>query len=387
MIELRSLALTGAVALGCPGGPEHPNGPGSAAGEPSMVVKPSASTKPELPPIESIVFADRTSQGYLLLVPAATKAAPTRDELKALVERGLASETDQPELALLLQLIAAEPSDDPHAAIRGLPRDLIALHVELIDAQHRAEVIPDDALTDPVLIRELSEPERAKLGTHRQAILLRADYRNEHGVRGLRLLQTLVRLLAKDQAALIHDPDTRETMGVEAFTRRRLQGGLGNLAEQVAVVPFPDRLHGDPWLRLTTRGMRRFGSPDLELDGLPRDPALLQQATFMLHGLALQMAQAAEIDPSGLPVELDADLDVRHADIVRAYGNAGTVPRCSDCVGEISLRLAPRAAESNDPQGHVVARVIAPRDEGTRPSDDHPAWVRDMLARLLGPPS
>ncbi|MBC8074208.1 MAG: hypothetical protein IAG13_38165 [Deltaproteobacteria bacterium] len=384
MIPARTLVILATLALGCPSVPER-SGTGASSREPSMVVSPTPSDTPKPEAVESIVFADRTSQGYLLLVPTTTTAAPTRDELAALVEREMAAETDQPEVALLLQLVAAEPTSDPRAAKRGLPRDLIGLHIELLDAQRRGEVLPDDALVDPVLTRELGDTERKQLGTHRFAILLRADYRNEHGVRGLRLLQTLVRLVAKDRGALVHDPDTRETMGVEAFTRRRLQGGFGNLAEQVAVVPFPDRLHGDPWVRLTTRGMRRFGAPDLELGGLPRDPALLQQATFMLHGLALQMAQAAEIDPSGLPVELDADLDVRHGDIARAYGNAGTVPRCSDCVGEITLRLVPRAAEANDPQGHVVARVTPPRDEGEKAPTDHPAWVRGMLARLLGP--
>jgi hypothetical protein len=379
-------AVIVALALGCPSVPEH-GGAGATSREPSMVPQPAPAAEPEPPPIESVVFADRTSQGYLLLVPETTKAAPTRDELAALVRKSLPDERDQPEVGLLLQLVAAAPQVDPQASRpKDLPRDLIALHIELLDHQRRTDVLPEEALLDPVLTRDVADAERNKLGTHRRAILLRADYRNEHGVRGLRLLQTLVRLVATERGALIHDPDTRETMGVPAFTRRRLQGGFGNLAEQVAVVPFPDTKNGEPYVRLDTRGMRRFGSPDLELDGLPRDPALLQQATFMLHGLALQMAQQAEIDRSGLPVELDGDLVVKHGDIARAYAG-GTVPRCSDCVGEVSVRVVPRAAEPTDPQEHVVARVIAPRDDGAKPPADHPAWVRAMLAKLLGPAS
>ena len=381
----RSLVV--ALLLGCPSVPEH-SGAGATSREPSMIPKSTPSSdETAAPPIENVVFADRTSQGYLLLVADDTKTAPTRSELAELVKKKLPAETDQPEVGLLLQLVAAEPTDDPQASrSRDLPRDLIALHIELLDPQRRAEVLPEEVLLDPVLTRDLDDADRGKLGTHRRAILLRADYRNEHGVRGLRLLQTLVRLVATDRGALVHDPDTRETMSVDAFTRRRLQGGFGNVAEQVAVVPFPDKLHGDPFVRLTTRGMRRFGSPDLELDGLPRDPALLQQATFMLHGLALQMAQQAEIDRSGLPVELDGDLTVKHGDIARAYAG-GSVPRCSDCAGEVAVRVVPRAAESTDPQGHVVARVIAPRDDGAKPPADHSAWVRGMLARLLGKPA
>lgn len=239
------------------------------------------------------------------------------------------------------------------------------------------------ALADPVLSRELTPAERDSLPSRTTAILLRGDYRNERAVRGLRLLQTLVRLVATDRGALIHDPDTGETMGVEAFVRRRLQAGLGNVADQVAVVPFPDRVHGEPWLRLTTRGMRRFGSPDLELDGLPRDEQALQRATFLLHGLAFQMVRLAELDPSGYPLELDEDLEISRGDITKAYARLqGAVPACTDCVGNVSVALRKRPAEPHDPQGHLVVRIVAPADDPA--VADHGAWVITALTKLFG---
>jgi hypothetical protein len=239
-----------------------------------------------------------------------------------------------------------------------------------------------------VLVRELLPAERASLAERRHGLLLRADYRNQHAVRGLRLLQTLVRLVAADRDALVHDPDTGETMGVEAFTRRRLQAGLGNIADQVAIVPFGDKLHGEPFVRLTTRGMRRFGCFDLELDGLPRDQAVLQQATFLLHGLALQMVRQGEVDPSGFAVELDEEVEITRADVVQAYARQqGAVPTCDGCPGRVALHLVERSAEPHDPQSHLVVRVVAPRPDSDARDYDHPAWVRAAITKLLGPPT
>lgn len=339
-----------------------------------------------------VVFADRTSQGYVLLLKGRSSEAPSREDLQALVRKKLPAGTDAPEVELLVQLIATEPVVDTREAERKGerkgPGDLLGFHVELVSDLDLSKVVAPETLTDPVLIRELSPPERASLAERRHALLLRADYRNQHAVRGLRLLQTLVRIVAEDRGALVHDPDTGETMGAAAFTRRRLQAGLGNVADQVAIVPFTDKLHGEPFVRLTTRGMRRFGSFDLELDGLPRDPAVLQQATFLLHGLALQMVREGEIDSSGFAVELDDEIEVTHADIVQAYARQqGAVPACKDCPGRVDVHMVERAAEPHDPQGHLVVRVVAPRETSEARDYDHPAWVRSAITKLLGSPT
>ena len=132
--------------------------------------------------------------------------------------------------------------------------------------------------------------------------------------------------------------------------------------------------------------MRRFGSFDLELDGLPRDPAVLQQATFLLHGLALQMVRQGEVDSSGFAVELDEEIDITHADVVQAYARQqGAVPACKDCPGRTEVHLVEREAEPHDPQHHLVVRVVAPRAKSDARDYDHPAWVRSAITRLLGP--
>lgn len=381
---VRRVALLAAFTAACSSRPEAP---ADGAPAPSMAASPAApASKPAVAAPESVVFADRTSLAYVLLVDG-KQPAPTRAELAALVERELAGNRDDPEVGVLLEFIALDPEADPRLSAGTHPRDLIGLRIESLDATARRAAVAEAALADPVLTRELEPPERAQLASLRAGLLLRADYRNERAVRGLRLLQTLVRLLAKQQHALIHDPDTGETMGVDAFERRRLQAGLGNVADQVAVVPFPDLLHGAPYLRLTTRGMRRFGSADLELDGLPRDEAVLQQATFLLHGLAYRMARLAELDPSGYPLELTEDVEIDFADVTRAYSRLqGRVPKCADCLGTVTVGLRKRAAEPTDPQDHLVLRVTAPQGD-TAGLADAPAWVSRALAQLLGPPA
>ncbi|MFO0637121.1 MAG: hypothetical protein U0168_30210 [Nannocystaceae bacterium] len=217
----RRVALATALALGCSSRPEAP-----ADGAPaSMAATPAAApSKPAVAAPESVVFADRTSLAYVLLVDG-KQPAPTRTELAALVERELAGDRDDPEVGVLLEFIALDPTVDPRLSAGTHPRDLIGLHIEALDATTRRAAVSESALADPVLTRELDPPERAQLASLRAGVLLRADYRNERAVRGLRLLQTLVRLLAAQQHALIHDPDTGETMGVTAFERRRLQAG------------------------------------------------------------------------------------------------------------------------------------------------------------------
>jgi hypothetical protein len=342
----------------------------------------------------TVVFADRTSQGYLLLVEGERPAIPDREALQALVRRklGRTPAADEPELELLLGLIATEPSTAPRtleertgSSDTGAPPDLLGLHIDVLAVHsEKGDLISPELFGDPILTRALDPSQRASLAARRWAILLRADYRNQHAVRGLRLLQTLVRLVAADRDALIHDPDTGETVDETTFTQRRLRTTLGNVADQVAVVPFPDPAHPQR-VRLITRGMRRFGSVDLELGGLPPDPGVLQRATHLMHGLAYSMVQLGEYDTSGYSVELDAIVTVRHEDVVRAYAGQPTQPqRCDGCPAAIDLHLVERPPEPHDPRDHVVARIVAPRSVSDAPDYDHVAWAEQTITNLMG---
>jgi hypothetical protein len=396
--------LLAVVLAGCPAKPEERGGqspssppaaasPAGASAAQAAAASGAASDDGE-ESAHHVVFADRTSQTYLLLLTGSPAAAPTREALAQLVQTKLAGAEDEPEAKLLLELVATEPrppQTDPSldAAERNeiRHRDLLGLHVELLPLAPPGEepLVSPATLLDPIATRELSEADRKSLPARRHVLVLRAHYRNRYGVRGLRLLQTLVRIVAADRKALIHDPDTGETMDVAAFTRRRLQSTLGNVADQIVVVPFPDLRHGNAFVRMSTRGMRRFGSVDLELDGLPREAQALEAATHLLLGLAYRMVRAGEYDQEGYAVEVDDVVELAYADVAQAYaGRAERVPRCDGCPERVRLHLVERPSEPHDPHEHVVARVVAPRLLSASGGYDHPAWVRKALADLLG---
>jgi hypothetical protein len=362
----------------------------------------------------TIPFADRTSMGYLLLLPVGTKnpEPPSRAYLQTLVEQAFPERKDEGEFDLLLTLISTAPHEtgfdgeiqppslDPTdetggkavelteaeqaaaKAERSRTFDVIGLHIELLHLGiGETATIPSSALTDPVLTRDLDEQQRKSLLGREWALLLRADYRNQNAVRGLRLHQTLVRVVAEHYQALIHDPDTLETMDSEAFMQRRLRVEAGNVVDQIAIVPFSDP-HNDNLLRMASRGMRRFGAVDVELDGLARDPVVLQQASDLIAGLALVLAREAEVDVSGFAVVVPETLEVDCAMIQQSYAARGHVPTCAS---SIELHLVERAPEAHDPRDHVVARIVAPREQSDAPDYDHPQWVRAALATLFPP--
>ena len=352
----------------------------------------------ELP--HRVVFADRITYSYVLLLPGADLAAPTREELDVAVREAFPNNLDDEEVGLLRGLIArpiddspiapdaaAQPEEDPED-LEGRARDLLGLGIEVHPRVPASgpPLVELRVLADPDLSRTLEPGERASLATRGALLVLRAQYRNQHGVRGLRLLQTLVRVVAARRGALIHDPDTLETFGPAAFAARRLQTTLGNVADQIPIIPFADPRHPGKF-RLTTRGMRRFGSVDLELGGLPGDLSVLQQGTYFLHGLARQMIDLGEFDRSGFAVELPPIITLHYSDCAAAYaGHPGTLPRCTDCPEHTELHLVERAAEPQDPVSHVVARVVAPRSLSDRGDHDAAMWAQGALDRVLGRP-
>ena len=374
--------------------------PGPAAPAPDLEVEAEARRVAELP--HRVVFADRITYSYVLLLPGPDITAPTRAELDAAVAAAFPGHLEDEEVVLLRGLIARPPEvvpttpapptpapPTPAEADRGdHPADLLGLEIEVHTRTPLSgpRLIEEKVLTDPDLTRELTPAERASLPDLGALLVLRAQYRNQHAVRGLRLLQTLVRVVAEQRGALIHDPDTLETVGAAAFTARRLQASLGNVADQIPIIPFPDPRHAGHF-RLASRGMRRFGSVDLELDGLPGDLAVLQQATYFLHGLARQMIELGEFDSAGFAVELPPIVTVHYSDCADAYaGRPGSLPRCADCPESVEVHLVERAAEPQDAVAHVVARVVAPRSRSDRPDHDAVAWAREALDRVLGRP-
>lgn len=364
-----------------PSQPEAPPAAPDAATTPQDDAAAEARRLAEL--AHHVVSADRITYSYLLLLsgPDAAKA-PTRAELDRMVQAAFPNNLEDAEVSLLRGLLT-DPADDTGRRAS----DLLGLEVEVYPREPTSgpRLIEAKVLADPDLTRDLTPDERASLPTRTSLLVLRAQYRNQHAVRGLRLLQTLVRVVASRRGALIHDPDTLETVGPAVFTTRRLQTSLGNVADQIPVIPFPDPQHPGMF-RLATRGMRRFGSVDIELAGLKGDLAVLQRATFFIHGLVRVLIDLGEFDAAGFAVELPEILTVHHSDCASAYaGRPGSLPRCADCPEFAEVHLVERAAEPHDAVGHVVARIVAPRSVSDQPAHDHTAWAQEAIARLFGP--
>ncbi len=343
-----------------------------------------------------VVYADRISQGYLLLLAndRGTDVTMTRDTLLELV-RG--STLDDATKAQLATLIETEPQTAPLAlpseetlaqAAAGLPTDeqvaeLLGLHIEVLKRDDAT--IPSAALQDEILSRDLDPLERDAALRSEQVLLLRADYRNQHGLLGLRLLQQLVVLVATQRGALIHDPDTRETVSADYFGSHVIPEDLGGVSSQIAIIPFQDTRNGKGFVKLATRGMRKLGCVDLELDGLPQDIVVLERATWLLSGLASTLLREAASHGSGVGYEVDDSIEITRSEIVRAYG--GQAPwrtECAGCSGSTDVHLVERTPEPADPVHHRVARVVAPRELSDLDEYVQPIWALAALEDVFG---
>ena len=409
------LSIAAALALGCKS--ESPPAADDAA-PPAPTATPTGAATGPMGPSEAptgageasepndrahtVVFGDRTSHAYLLLLrPASMPVAPTREALDREVVAAFGERAESGELAALRKLIATEPHDTDRKVgemvelengelvptPNGRPDDeLLGLHVELLP--RGPELIAPAALRDPVATRHLNDAERDSLEARSVVLLVRADYRNQNDVRGLRLLQQLVELLAREHDALIFDPDTLETLDLEAFAQRRLSANANNLADQIVILPFPDPDH-EGRARLVTRGMRRFGVPDLELEGLRPDPKIMQGGSDLLAGLATVLVDAAEVDPSGLAVQADDVIEITRRDIDRAYANqsARLPPRCASCPERVQLHLMRRPPRPTDADDHLTVRVVAPRAQFEAPEHDTAAWAESTLRAMFDLPA
>ena len=92
-----------------------------------------------------VVFADRTSQAYVLLLTS-EGPAPTRESLSELVRTKLVAAEDEPEVKLLLELIATEPrpsQSDPSLTVEERQairhQDLLGLYIDLLPVAPQLE--------------------------------------------------------------------------------------------------------------------------------------------------------------------------------------------------------------------------------------------------------
>ncbi|MEV6930531.1 DUF2314 domain-containing protein [Dactylosporangium sp. NPDC051485] len=152
-----------------------------------------------------------------------------------------------------------------------------------------------------------------------------------------------------------------------AAARASLPGaaGPGALSKWI-VVP---QSAGDRGLWMTTRGLGRFGLPELQAEDVP--PTLAGAWTSALTGIARALlgrwARAVEHARGEAFVRLAADLTVTAADAILAYGGApGPAEEAREA--RVQLRLDPAA----DPDMDTLLTVLPP--------DDFPASAGEFFA-------
>jgi len=152
------------------------------------------------------------------------------------------------------------------------------------------------------------------------------------------------------------------------------------------LVPYSfDEKTGLLWI--TTKGMNRFGLPDLELCDVP--PNLAQPLLPVMNGLAQRIARAAmrfaeenteNLDdeaPTILP--LKAEFTFTLEDVRRAYDRGDSEDEEPDAYGETRIRLEMReTTDANDM--NPLIRVIPPADNESETG----VWLNSVLDDLFG---
>jgi hypothetical protein len=132
---------------------------------------------------------------------------------------------------------------------------------------------------------------------------------------------------------------------------------------------------GERGLWMTTKGLERFGLPELQVLDVP--PALATAWTRVMSGVAAalvrQWTRALQGEPSF--VALPARLAVTAADVARAYGHETGADRHA----EVRLRLDP----PDRFDGQAFLTVVPPAADGRSPGE----FLTAVSAALLGDPA
>ncbi len=189
---------------------------------------------------------------------------------------------------------------------------------------------------------------------------------------------------------VILDPEYPRLLSLTENRENIPVDGRIRISEHI-LVPFSrNQESGLVWM--TTRGMGRFGLPDLEFRDVP--PHLANLLTPVLHGVAQwlsdkAMCETLEISQTGgkgateaTALHFFADKTIHLSEIRRAYApdplsEASLFPDYDDISGESRIRLCIGASGGDIAP---LIRICAPLEAG----DDQAIWLNDLLYDLFG---
>lgn len=190
----------------------------------------------------------------------------------------------------------------------------------------------------PALIDAARAPaleDRIRAATHHIVLTAHAPPAS-HPVRA-QALRAIARALAFARAGVVHDAHTACLIGPAA--RGDVEPATFRLADDWLSVAVASGLE------VTTRGLTRFGLPELSVADVPADRLLT--AVGLLRGVAVRLLAgywtrlAAAAGPSSYVI--DARLRVSAADLSRYWGREGSEAWCATgpATASVELRLAP----------------------------------------------
>jgi uncharacterized protein YegJ (DUF2314 family) len=137
-------------------------------------------------------------------------------------------------------------------------------------------------------------------------------------------------------------------------------------------VPFSIQERGLGWM--TTRGLEKFGLPELELRDVPPN---LQKLTGLMNGAAqFLVEQAAQQGQTGTELSLPAEIALDQAVFERAHAKPASDQPRRMTPQAVGLRFDPKERLAHPP----MVQIVKPR----KFSGDTGMWLNEILGHLLG---
>lgn len=239
------------------------------------------------------------------------------------------------------------------------------------------DVVPVDAAPLPpaALLRAMgaSTEALAKLGSATEAVLVRSV-----GGPGMPPGSELAAYAAAQTLADVYDGVLIDTVIPRIVETPRGIGDDFRLADWVVLPHSAADDDGDLWF--TTKGMARFGLPELQSRGVPESVSNAWGAvlTGVAQVLTQMVGEALAEDPERAFVELPARLDVRLRDIAAGYSDRSRSAEDPglDVSAEIGLAWDPA------PQEEADSFLTVQPPEGTAEPTSH--WVAGVVHVLFG---
>jgi uncharacterized protein YegJ (DUF2314 family) len=223
-------------------------------------------------------------------------------------------------------------------------------------------------------LMRMGDDEERRLAAATHGLVLHAEGLLQHPLLHAWATLALGRAVALATGGVVLDPELPRVLPAEQHGAPLPGHGQVALAEHI-VVPTSRRADGTMWI--TTKGMRRFGLPNLELGSVP--PGLASDLVPVIDGIAqslmeLALAQASESGERGLDaVVVAATIEVGLGEVARSFGK---VPDGSGGRAAIGLRWDGLGKSGMEP----FIEVVPPRAHAGGKGD----WLHDLLRDLVG---